>query len=165
MEDRLRFEKFVADISATFVNVPSERLDESIAHSLTELVALLGNDRCTVVRLTEDPKRILVTHSVAAAGVEAFPVGPMPDDQLPWYIGQFRRGKTVFLQRLPADLPPEADKERQVLQDARHPLERRHPAQGGRRGPGRHHLRILAAALRLARRNHRPPAIDWRGVY
>ncbi len=112
MEDRLRFEKFVADLSATFVNVPSERVDESIAHGLTELVALLGNDRCTVVRLTEDPKRILVTHSVAAAGVEAFPVGPMPDDQLPWYIGQFRRGKTVFLRRLPADLPPEADKER-----------------------------------------------------
>ena len=41
-EDRLRFEKLLADLSTTFVNVPAERLDESIETSLKMLVAVLG---------------------------------------------------------------------------------------------------------------------------
>ena len=116
-EDRLRFEKLLADLSATFVNVPSEHLDESIENSLKMLVEFLGNDRSTLVRLTEDPKRILVTHSFAVPGCEPFPLGPLADNQLPWYIGQFRSGKTVFARRLPEDLPPEAGKERRYCKE------------------------------------------------
>ncbi|MCR4413146.1 MAG: sigma 54-interacting transcriptional regulator, partial [Thermoguttaceae bacterium] len=41
-----------------------------------------------------------------------FPLGPLADDGLPWFIGQFRCGKPVYMSCLPGDLPPEAEKER-----------------------------------------------------
>ncbi len=112
LEERLRFERLLTDLSATFINQPSDRIEGVIENSLKMLVEFLGNDRSTLVRLTEDPKHILVTHSVAAAGIEPFPLGPLADDRLPWFIGQFRSGTTVFARRLPEDLPPEAGKER-----------------------------------------------------
>ena len=46
-----------------------------------------------------------------------FPLGPLADNQLPWYIGQFRSGKTVFARRIPEDLPPEAGKERRYCKE------------------------------------------------
>ena len=112
LEARLRFERMLADLSATLINQPSDRIDGVVENSLRILVEFLGNDRSTLVRLTEDPKHILVTHSIAVPGVEPFPLGPLADGQLPWYIGQFRGGKAVFMRRLPEDLPPEAGKER-----------------------------------------------------
>ena len=42
LEERLRFEQLLADLSAIFVNVPSERLDETIDSSLKTLVEFLG---------------------------------------------------------------------------------------------------------------------------
>ena len=115
-EDRLRFEKLLADLSATFVNLPSERLDEEIDSSLKTLVEFLGNDRSTLVKLVKDKKHVLVTHSYAVPGCEPFPLGSLADDRLPWFIGQFRGGNTVFLRRLPEDLPPEANTEKRYCQ-------------------------------------------------
>ena len=97
-EDRLQFEKLLADLSATFVNLSPERLDEKIDSSLKMLVEFLGNDRSTLVKLIKDKKHVLVTHSYAVPGCEPFPLGLLADDRLPWFIGQFRCGKTVFLE-------------------------------------------------------------------
>jgi len=112
MEERLRFEKLLADLSATFVNAPSERLDDLIDNSLKTLVEFVGNDRSTLIDLTQTEKHVRVTHSYATAGCEPFPLGPFPEDRLPWFLGQFRCGKPVFIRRLPEDLPPEAEKEK-----------------------------------------------------
>lgn len=116
MEDRLRFETLLADLSATFVNVPFSQLDETIIGSLKSLVGFLGNDRSTLVELTNDKKHVFVTHSYAVPGCAPFPLGSIADELLPWFIGQFRSGKTVFLRRVPDDLPPEAEVERRYCQ-------------------------------------------------
>ncbi len=50
----MRFERLLADLSATFVNVPAERLDDKIDNSLKLLVEFLGNDRSTLVEFTDD---------------------------------------------------------------------------------------------------------------
>ena len=113
--DCLRFEKLLADLSATFVNLPSERLDGQIDSSLKMLVRFLGNDRSTLDQLGNDKKHVLVTHSYAAPGCEPFPLGLLADDRLPWFIGQFRSGNAVFLRRLPEDLPPEAEYRKALL--------------------------------------------------
>jgi formate hydrogenlyase transcriptional activator len=110
--DRLQFEKLLADLSATFVNVPSEQLGTKIDSGLRALVELLGNDRSSLFAFADDKRHVRVTHSYVVPGCEPFPVGLFPCDRLPWYIGQLRRGETVFLRNVPEDLPPEADKER-----------------------------------------------------
>lgn len=111
-EERLRSEKLLADLSAAFVNVPPDQLDELINQSLKTLVEFLGNDRSTVVKFTADKRQVLVTHCYAVAGCEPFPVGPIFVDRLPWFLGQLRSGNIVFLRCLPEDLPPESEIER-----------------------------------------------------
>ena len=111
-EQRLRFEQVLADLSATFVNATPERFDEGVDSSLRTLVDFFGNDRSTLFWFTDDKTRVMVTHVYAVPGCEPFPLGPLADDRLPWFIGQFRSGKSVFMRCLPDDLPPEAEKER-----------------------------------------------------
>jgi transcriptional regulator with GAF, ATPase, and Fis domain len=116
LEERLRFEKLLADLSTAFVNAPSERLDEMIDGALRALVKCLGNDRSTLVKLTADTTHVVVTHSYAVPGCETFPLGLVADQRLPWFIGQFRCGRLVFLPRIPEDLPLEADLERRYCE-------------------------------------------------
>jgi len=112
LHERLRFERLLADLSASFLNAPPERLDAMIDRSLQTLVEFLGNDRSALVRITEDKDHLLVTHSYAVPGCKPFPVGKVADKQLPWYIGEFREGHNVFARSMPDDLPPTATEER-----------------------------------------------------
>ena len=113
MEERLRFERLLADLSAGFVNLPYEQIELQIDGALKMLVEFLGNDRSTLFEFGEDPRHVLVTHSYTVPGCEPFPLGSFGVDRLPWYIGEFRSGRTVFLRSLPDDLPPEATQEKQ----------------------------------------------------
>ena len=47
LEERLRFERLLTDLSATFVNLPPDRIDEKIDKSMKMLVDVLGHDRST----------------------------------------------------------------------------------------------------------------------
>jgi transcriptional regulator with GAF, ATPase, and Fis domain len=111
MEERLRFERLMAELSARFVNLPADQIDSQIDASLAMLVEFLGNDRSTFVEFGTDPTHVLVTHSYTVPGCPPFPLGPFAVDLLPWFIGQFRGGKPLFLRDIPEDLPPEAVKE------------------------------------------------------
>ncbi len=111
IEERLRSERLLADLSTAFVNVPSERLDDLIHDSLRILVEFLGNDRSTVIKFTADKQQALVTHSYAVADCDPFPLGSISVDRLPWFLGQLRCGNLVFVRRLPEELPPEAEVE------------------------------------------------------
>ena len=114
LEERLRFERLLADLSAAFINQPPDRIDGIIDDSLKRPLETLGHDRSSLAQFSEDRGHALVTHSCAVPGVEPSPVGVLADDHVPWIVGQVRNGKTVFLKCLPDDLPPEAKKERQL---------------------------------------------------
>ncbi len=114
LKERVRFEQLLSGLSAAFIHQPPERIDDVIQDSLTRLLETLGNDRSSLAQFSEDTGQAVVTHSCAVSGVEPFPVGVAADDRLPWYVAAVRSGNTLFLKRLPDDLPPEAEKERQV---------------------------------------------------
>ena len=114
LEERLRFEQFLAELSATFINQPPDQLDGVIDESLRRLLEALGNDRSSLAEFNPDTGHAVVTHSCAVSGVEPFPVGVVADEHLPWYVQAVRNGSTLFLKCLPDDFPPEAAKERQV---------------------------------------------------
>ena len=114
LEDRLLFEQLLTELTATFINQPPEQIDSVIDDSLRRLLQILGHDRSSLAQFCEDTGRALLTHSCAVRGVEPFPVGGFVDEQLPWYIGESRKGKTLFWKCIPDDLPPEAAKEREI---------------------------------------------------
>jgi len=113
IQDLLNFERLLANLSAGFVNLNCDQIDDHIDASLKSLVEFLGNDRSTFVEFGDDDAHVLVTHSFAVPGCETFPIGPFPVARLPWFINEFRSGKSVFLRVIPDDLPPDATRERQ----------------------------------------------------
>lgn len=113
IQERLNFEQLLANLSAGFVNLPCDQIDSRIDASLKSLVEFLGNDRSTFIEFGDDDKHVMVTHSFAAPDCEPFPIGPFAVARLPWFINEFRRGKSVFVRRIAQDLPPSAVKERE----------------------------------------------------
>src|SRR5262249_43959329 len=104
---RLRFERLLTDLSATFINAPSDAVDAQIEDALRQLVEFLGVERSSFAQFSEDRKTTFLTHSYVVPGVPPAPPRIVADD-LPWYVERIRRGEVLRFSRLPEDVPPEA---------------------------------------------------------
>jgi formate hydrogenlyase transcriptional activator len=105
-EELVAFERMLADLSARFANVPTERVEIEIQAAQIMLRQFLGFDRSTFGEFQEDGS-LVVMSSTAVEGFEPTPTGELPA-QLTWFIGQLRAGQTVVIPNTAADLPPEA---------------------------------------------------------
>jgi transcriptional regulator with GAF, ATPase, and Fis domain len=104
-EDRLAFERLLADLSARFANVPDDIVETEIADAQQQLIAFLGFDRSSFAEFTADGW-IDVISAVARDGVEPHPRGPVPKI-FGWYVNEIRSGRLVVIRSLD-DLPAEA---------------------------------------------------------
>jgi transcriptional regulator with GAF, ATPase, and Fis domain len=57
IDELLKFEHLLSEISATYINLPRERFDIVIRNDLGRLGGLLGADRCVLYLITEDKKQ------------------------------------------------------------------------------------------------------------
>ncbi len=110
--ERLRYEMLLARLSADFIHLPPDKVDSRIEHALQQIVEYLEIEHCGLAQFSENGRELLVTHSYAIPGFARFPrtdIGVI----FPWLTTQIRQGELVRLTRLPDDLPPEAETERQ----------------------------------------------------
>jgi DNA-binding CsgD family transcriptional regulator len=107
----LRFENFLADLSATFISVPAEQVDSLIVAGLRQIVEFLGIDRSGFGELVAEKNKIAITHSYEVPGV---PPAPRIYVEAHWpdYAGKVQEGEPF---RVPEDLPAEASAEREYL--------------------------------------------------
>jgi PAS domain S-box-containing protein len=112
VQERLRFETLLAELSATFVNLPASQVDSQIESALRRLVEFLGVDRGGLAELLVDQKQLVITHSYHKPGVPPN-TRIILDEHLPWYARTIRQGEVLRLSRLPDDLPGEATAERE----------------------------------------------------
>jgi signal transduction histidine kinase len=112
VQERLRFEALLSELSATFVHLPAGQVDSQIESSLRRLVAFLGIDRGGLAELLVEQKQLVITHSYHRPGVPRQP-RVIVDEELPWYARAIYRGDVLRLCGLPDDLPPEAAAERE----------------------------------------------------
>jgi signal transduction histidine kinase len=112
VQERLRFETLLAELSAAFVNLPAGQVDSQIEAALQRLVVFLELDRGSLAELLLEQKQLVITHSYHMPGV---PPNPriILDEQLPWYTRTIHQGQPLRLCALPDDLPPEATLERE----------------------------------------------------
>ncbi len=106
-DERLRFERLLTDLSATFVNVAADLVDAQIEHALERLVNFLGVERSGFGQFSEDNTHIFVSHSFVVPGYPPLPPMILEQD-LPWYAAQVREAKLMRFDRLPDDAPVEA---------------------------------------------------------
>src|SRR5262249_46836948 len=105
VQERLRFETLLAELSATFVNLPADQVDSQIESALQRLVVFLGIERGGLAELLVDEKQLVITHSYHMPGVPLLP-RIIVNEQLPWYAKTIYQGEVLRLCRLPDDLPP-----------------------------------------------------------
>jgi formate hydrogenlyase transcriptional activator len=117
MKEELQFEKLLIDISTHFVNVPADRIDDEIKETQRRICEYLDLDRSALWQLSKkEPGKVLLTH------VHQPPEARLPDEKLdakmafPWVLDQVLRKGIVAISS-PSDLPPEADRDRESLQD------------------------------------------------
>ena len=114
LEDRLRFETLLAELSARFVNLPPDRVDQEIEYALLCLAEALRADRSALGRLTEDGRDFVVTHSFAVSGVESFPLLPSLATEAPLLSRTLLSGQPFVMARL-ADLPVEGERDQKLF--------------------------------------------------
>jgi signal transduction histidine kinase len=104
LEERLRFETLLSELSAGLIHVPAGAIDAALERALRQVVAFLGVDRGNV-DVYEDAGRG-VRISWAPAGLRESP-RVMDAEQFPWTAKQLGRGDIVRFSRID-ELPREA---------------------------------------------------------
>jgi PAS domain S-box-containing protein len=110
IERRIEFEKLVADLSVSFINLPTERVYPSISHALMRIGEALDLDRCSFYRLQPDGTVVDVV-SWARPG---FPPAPSPssaEQRFRWALERVRAGQVVCFSNL-SEVPDPVDRER-----------------------------------------------------
>ena len=112
LEDRLRFESLISDLSAKFVNISFNEIEDEIVKWLQRITEFFKADRCTLGLFSEDGAQLRRAFEYHLKGVEPGPVA-LSKDQLPWYVSQLMQGKLVVINQL-EDLPADAEAERRL---------------------------------------------------
>jgi formate hydrogenlyase transcriptional activator len=112
VEERLRFEGLISNLSAGFVNLPPDKVGGEIAKGLRSITEFFDADRCTIGLFSEDGTKLVNAFEYHSAEAEPAPES-MWKQHTPWYMEQLFRGKPVVINRI-EELPPEAEKERQL---------------------------------------------------
>ena len=111
LEEHLRFETLLFEISAHFINLPADEIDGGIEDAQRRICELLRLDRSTLWQSADDGSGTMrLTHWRLPPGSPGPPERMSADDFFPWAVRQIRDRKPVVLSRL-ADLPPEAGRD------------------------------------------------------
>jgi len=114
LKRQAEFEKIISALSATFINLPTDRVDEEITNGLNRIANSLGAQRGTLGQLDADSQELVTTHSWAADGIQVFP-RRVVRDILPRFVARIEAGEDVFVSR-PEALPSEAVAEKAYME-------------------------------------------------
>jgi transcriptional regulator with GAF, ATPase, and Fis domain len=113
LKRQVRFETLLADISARFVNLPSDRIESEIEDAQLRICELLDIDRATLWQVSEeDPGMLLLTHLYQPQGITTPPDLMNAWDFFPWTAQKVLGGETVAISKI-TDLPQEANRDRE----------------------------------------------------
>ena len=108
VEERLRFETLLSDLSARFVNVPADRVDAEILDGQRRICECLGLDASALWQNESESSSVYVlTHLFRPPGGPAAPDRMDAEQYFPWCLKLLVEGSLVIVSSLDK-LPPEA---------------------------------------------------------
>jgi len=108
--ERLDFERLLAELSAKFLNLEAAQIDEAIREAQRSVVEALDLDRSTLFQISEDKTGVVLTHHWTR------PDAPLPPAQLsaknsfPWSLEKIRNGQVVVFSSI-EDVPDPVERE------------------------------------------------------
>ncbi len=114
---RLETEKLVTSVSARFINVRPDKLDEEISICLRRIGEFSGADRCYLFQFSADGTTMDNTHEWCATGIEPHidRLQRLSVEHFGYSMTKMRAGEVLHVP-LVADLPPEAQAEVQEFE-------------------------------------------------
>lgn len=109
----LSFEQLISELSAHFIDLPADKIDEGVSRALDRLVEALRIDRITVFVFTQNNGK-LVTVYVSQAEANTKPKS-LSDAECPWYLARIANRESVVVNRL-SELADEAGSLRQMYE-------------------------------------------------
>jgi formate hydrogenlyase transcriptional activator len=114
LEERLRFETLLADISARFVNLPADQIDNEIEEAQRNVCQCLGMDLSSLWQFSaENPPLLTLSHLYRPLGGPPIPEPMDAQEYFPWTLEQLTAGKVVAVPSI-EDVPPEAARDQEV---------------------------------------------------
>lgn len=114
LEERIRFETLISDLSARFINIPSEEVDGAISAALDKVRTFFLADYCVLFEICTVTGENTVASVSYAPEVPHLPEGLDAKQAFPLaYDMIVRQGKPCIRERTD-DLPPEAQTDRQT---------------------------------------------------
>jgi hypothetical protein len=108
-EGSLHFERFLSHLSAGFVALPPEQVDDEIRGALSEVLEFFRIDRCSLLKLLSCRTLWQITHNADAAGASPYPIGSnLPLSLFPWAVEKLSKQRGYFSFAKLEDLPEEA---------------------------------------------------------
>jgi formate hydrogenlyase transcriptional activator len=111
MEEGLKFERLLIEISARFVNVPADKVDSELRNVQRCMCEFLNLDRSSLGQVSEREPGVLPLTHVHQPEVSALPEGLNGIEFFPWTAQKVLAGQTVTINKI-SDLPPEAERDR-----------------------------------------------------
>ena len=111
LEERLQFETLLVEISARFVNLPTDQIDSEIEDAQRRICECLGLDLAALWKWSDEkPHFMTLTH------IHSPPEGPRPKgidarETFPWVLEKMLRGETLAYST--EDMPPEAARDQE----------------------------------------------------
>ncbi len=148
LEERLQFERLLADLSAGLIHIAASEIESALERGLQHVSAFLRVDRGTLDEFFRDTPGVRM--SWTAPGIEPLP--PVLDnvDKFPWTVESLQRGDIVRFSRVD-ELPKEATIDRASYLARGHALARVAPAAGRWARARRAVLRCRSRRTPLAR--------------
>ena len=118
ISNRLRFEQMISDLSARFIHLPSERLDDEIELALKMVLEFFQVDRCGLLHVLPDKNAWKITHVAYSEHGAPVPKGTeLPRSIHPWEYEKLAvKGEVVSFARVD-DMPDEAHVDKQTCID------------------------------------------------
>jgi formate hydrogenlyase transcriptional activator len=112
LAEQLKFEILLAELSATFINLPASQVHGRIEEAQKLICETLELDRTTLATMSAEGGDFVIKHVWAREGFE--PAVPISPRDLPWMAQTVMGGQRVSFERID-DLPREAAKDKETL--------------------------------------------------
>ena len=112
--ERLRFERLLTELSAAFVKIPADEVDEKVEAVLQHIGEILGVDRTDFAQFMTESGQVEITHSWTVKGIERY--GQIiTDEHYPWFTQNLRNGNDIIFAT--DEMPAGAEKDRISLEN------------------------------------------------
>jgi PAS domain S-box-containing protein len=113
IDELLPFERLLAEISTSFINLPADQIDNEIGAAQSRICECLDIDRSVLwIASKDDPELLLLTHLHQPPEMQPPPERMNAKDFWPWIAQKVLGGETIAISKI-SELPAEAVRDRE----------------------------------------------------